>query len=187
MSLPTLPPATIRAASLHVASRATSPDDLRHLLGVLGLPGGRTEREVTTLACGHPSTEGVRLVAQKGTPCRACKRENHRRASRQGAATKAARRAQATSTRLHPVVATPPVTPPAPKVRQRSARDREDAAASVEAERVRRAADMAAMREEAERVAELAAQQWGDTPATARINLHVLNMAVDSVRDTVAS
>jgi len=70
---PELTPDTVTRMTRHVAEHAHDAADARALLGYLGLPGGVVPRVVTTLKCGHPSTEGFRRDSgHYGVVCRTC-------------------------------------------------------------------------------------------------------------------
>lgn len=74
-----IPPITRHEADVvtrAVIARAHDEADRDELLGMLGL-GGSVRRRVTTLACGHPSTEAKPRTSStigRGVDCRACRR-----------------------------------------------------------------------------------------------------------------
>lgn len=71
--VPPITPTQSATVTAHVHSAARDEADERDILGVLGLPGGRIRQQVTSLRCGHPSTEAHQRPG-RGTECRACNR-----------------------------------------------------------------------------------------------------------------
>jgi len=77
-TVPLFNKATVRAAALTAAEHATDAGEASMFLAQLGLCGQELRPQVVPLACGHPSTEGMRRPAQNGVFCRACNRDQQR-------------------------------------------------------------------------------------------------------------
>lgn len=75
-TVPLLDGPTVQSAARTIAEHATDVSEARLFLAQLGLCGQQMPSRVVALACGHPSTEGVRRPPRKGVICRTC--ENHR-------------------------------------------------------------------------------------------------------------
>jgi hypothetical protein len=85
-TVPLLDAHTVQSAARTVAEHATDATEARLFLAQLGLCGQAMPPRVVPLACGHPSTEGVRRPFRKGVVCRACENARTHPARQEAAA-----------------------------------------------------------------------------------------------------
>lgn len=75
-TVPLFDETTVRAAALTAAGHARDADEARMFLAQLGLCGQQLRPGTGVLACGHPTTEAMRLPTHNGVRCRACKQQS---------------------------------------------------------------------------------------------------------------